>query len=188
MTRCRSDRFDRCSGFRRLLSFVAVVCGLGSIAQAHDPSESWTNAALKSDSLKVEITMAPQCAMLLLDPSGKQPGGITEENFPDFRARLEALGAQFYVVTSVRTPLKLRSIAARMTEEYDVVFTLVYPPPGAGRLYFHATFLTKLGVGFTGTIYLTDLAGKDLGWDQINAETPNFEATVAATPPAKKTP
>ena len=154
---------------------------------AHDPGESWTNATLQPDGLRVEITMAPLCAMLMLDPKGKLPG-LTEENFESYHARLKALAAEFYVVTSVRTPLKLREAEVRFTEEYDLTFTLVYPLPAAGRLHFHATFLTKLGEGFGCTLYVTDPAGKDLGWDQISAESPNFEVILAAPPPPKKAP
>jgi hypothetical protein len=186
VTRCRCDRFARPPGLRRWLSFVAVVSGLASVAQAHDPSESWTNAILQPDGLKVTITMAPVCATLLLDPSGKQPGGITEENFPTYIDRLKALAGDLYVVTSGRTPLKLREVGVRMTEELDLEFILVYPRPIAGRLHFHASFLNKLGSGFNGMIYLTESTGKDLGWDQISSEYPNFEVTILATAPAKK--
>jgi hypothetical protein len=175
------------SRFARLAMTIGLVCALAGGVRAHDPGESWTNAVLQPDGLKVQITMAPVCATLLLGPSGKF-SGLTEENFPEFHDRLKALAGEFYVVTSGRAPLKPRAIEARMTEELDLEFTLVYPRPAAGRLHFHASFLGKLGSGFNGMIYLTDAARNDLGWDQLSAEAPNFEVTIPAAPPVKKTP
>ena len=161
---------------------LCVVCGLAQVAHAHDPQESWTNATLFPDSLKVEITMAPYCAMFILKPDGKVPG-LTESNFETYRSRLMAIAADFYVVTSLRAPLKPRDVDVRLTEENDLAFTLVYPRPAPGRLHFHANFLAKLGDGYGGTIYLSDPKGRDLGWDQISTEAPNFEVTIAAGPP-----
>lgn len=170
------------------LLLTALALSFVVPAHAHDPQESWTNATLFPDSLKVEITMAQYCAMILLDPKGKAVG-LDENNFPQFRERMKALAKDLYVITSVRTPLKPTEVDAKLSEENDLIFTLVYPRPALGRLYFHATFLTKLGDGFGGTIYLSDPKGKDLGWDQISAEAPNFEVTIAPPAPApKKTP
>jgi hypothetical protein len=166
---------------------IGLVSAVASVARAHDPSESWTNAVLQPDGLKVQTTMAPVCATLLLDPSGKLPG-VSEDSFPEFHDRLKALAAQLYVITSGKTPLKPREVEVRLTEELDLEFTLVYPRPAAGRLHFHASFLGKLGTGFNGMIFLTDSERKDLGWDQISAEYPNLEVTIPAPPPAKKTP
>ncbi len=163
---------------------MGLVSALTGVARAHDPGESWTNAILQPDGLKVTITMARVCATLLLDPSGKEPGGITEDNFPAYHDRLKTLAGELYVITSGRAPLKPREVEARMTEELDMEFILVYPRPAAGRLHFHASFLVKLGSGFNGMIYLTESTGKDLGWDQISADYANLEVTIPATLPA----
>ena len=187
MTWCHPARLVRRSGLHRAWLVFATVCGLAPVVRAHDPGESWTNAVLQPDGLKIQITMAPVCATLLLDPSGKLPG-VSEDSFPEFHDRLKALAGQLYVVTSGRTPLKPREADVRLTEELDIEFTLVYPRPAAGRLHFHASFLSKLGTGFNGMIYLTDSERKDLGWDQISPEYPNLEVTIPVPPPAKKTP
>ena len=68
------------------------------------------------------------------------------------------------------------------------MFKIVFPRPAAGRLHFHASFLQKVGEGFGGTIFVSDPAGKDLGWDQITWENPNFEINVPSDSPPKKKP
>jgi len=161
-----------------------LAAALAGLAHAHEPQESWSNAVLHPDRLAVEVTMAQQTALRLVDPNARAIA-LTEDNFADFETRLNACARQLYVVTSGRATLPLRETAAHLTEENDIAFTLVYPPPAAGRLQFHAAFLAKLGEGFGGTIYLSDPAGKDLGWDQIMWDHPDFEAIVAAPSPPR---
>ncbi len=172
---------------RSILRWFFLAAVVATTARAHNPEESWTNCTLLPDGLKVEVTMAQQCALMLLGKGPNLPYA-TEDNFKDYHDALKTRAPDLYVITSIRTPLKPRTVEVRLTEEMDIEFTLVYPRPAPGRLHFHASFLTKLGEGFGGMIYLTDPAGKDLGWDQISSDTPNFEVTILAAPPEKKAP
>ena len=131
--------------------------------------------------------MAQNTALRLVDPKAAFPQ-VTPENFASFRERLKAQAAVLFVVTSLRAPLQPRSVDAEVTEELDIVFKIVFPRPAAGRLHFHASFLQKVGEGFGGTIFVSDPAGKDLGWDQITWENPNFEINVPSDSPPKKKP
>ena len=176
---------SRAGGLRRLRLLALLAFCLAGVARAHDPLESWTNAVLHPDRLAVELTIAQRTALLLVDAHADFPA-LTPDNFAAYHARLKARATELYVLTSGRTALAPREVEVRLTEEEDIAFTLVYPRPAAGRLHFHATFLTRLGEGYGGTIYLSDPAGKDLGWDQISWENPDFEASIAAPGPVAR--
>jgi len=173
------------SALRRIRPLALLAFCVACVAHAHDPLESWTNAVLQPDRIEVELTIAQRTALLLVDAHADFPA-LTPDNFAAYHARLKARATELYALTSGRTALAPREVEVRLTEEEDIAFTLVYPRPAAGRLHFHATFLTRLGDGYGGTIYLSDPAGKDLGWDQISWENPDFEVSVTA--PAQKSP
>jgi len=173
--------------FPALPRLVLLAVLSRSAVRAHDPGESWTMVTLLTDRLELELTMAQVTALQLSGAPFDTPY-LAPDNFDAYRARLKTCAEKLYIVTSVRTPLKPQRIDVTLTEEGDITFKLAYPHPAAGRLHFFATFLTKLGEGFGGNIDVSFQSGKDLGWDQIAYDRPNFEVTVpAAVPPPPPT-
>jgi hypothetical protein len=169
----------------RLLPLLAALLVPGSM-RAHDPSESWTEAIVHPAQLELLVTMAQSNALRLIDPANKIPQ-LTPENFPQHRARLLALGATLFTLTSLKSRVAARQVAVELTEESDIAFTITYPRPAAGLLILDAAFLKKLGEGFGGVIDASDTEGHHLGWDQISWENTSLVVMVPAPgmPPKK---
>ena len=172
----------------RRFAVPLLTLALAAIAHAHDPYESWTAVALRPNALEINLTMAQSTALRLVDPEAKIRG-LTEENFPAYRARFEQEAATLYILTAGRVPLKPRKIVVEFTDENDIAFKMIYPRPPPGRLHFHAGFLRKLGDGYACILEADDDEGHQLGWEQLTYVNPNFEIVVpvpAATAGAKK--
>jgi hypothetical protein len=170
-----------------VLGLWSLVLGL-PIARAHDPYEAFTNVMVRPDSLELNMTMAQATALRLIDPEVKI-AGLTPENFPQHRPRLEREAAGLFILTIGRTPLKPRTVEVELTDELDVAFKRMYPRPPPGRMHIHAALMDKLGQGYSTILEVSDTAGHHLGWDQITIENPNLEVVVpppASAPPKQK--
>ncbi len=165
----------------RPVLLLAAAFALAPAARAHDPVEIWTEAIVYPDRLELLVTMAQVTALKLADPSARI-AALTPDNFPEHRAKLRVEGARLYVVKSDRTPLVARAVAVELTDELDVAFKITLPPPAPGRLRFEATFLTKLGEGYGGILSVGDPAGREIGFEQISWDLPNFEVVLPAAP------
>ncbi len=163
----------------RLAAAIFGLTLLASAAHAHDPYDSWATARLRVDRLEFIVTMAQSTALRLIDPELAIPF-LAQENFEAHRPRLERAGANLCILTTARKPLVATTVAVELTEENDVVFKVIYPRPPAGRLHWHAAFLRKLGDGYGGTLEVNDVAGNNLGWEQVSFLNPNFEVTLPA--------
>src|SRR5436309_6742038 len=83
----------------RRFAVPLLTLALAAIAHAHDPYESWTAVALRPNALEINLTMAQSTALRLVDPEAKIRG-LTEENFPAYRARFEQEAATLYILTA----------------------------------------------------------------------------------------
>jgi hypothetical protein len=160
---------------------VALYCftffALAVATRAHDPFEAFHSAIVRADRLDLTVTMAQSTALRLIDPTGKIPV-LTAENLAEHRPRLLREAAALLLITSVHTQLTARTATIELTEENDLIFRVIYPPAAAGKLFFSAAYLKKLGDGYGGIIEVTDAADKNLGWEQLLWARPNFEVTV----------
>ncbi len=128
--------------------------------------------------------MAASTALKLIDPDGKFPP-LRPENIAEHRPRLTREAELLFIVTSERKPLKPLKADLELTPENDLVFTVKYPPPTAGRLLFSAAFLRRLGEGYGGIIEVNDRHGQNLGWEQLQWAQPNFDLTLPQETPAR---
>lgn len=161
----------------RLAIFLGLVLSALPSARAHDPYETLTTVIVRADHMVLTIGMAQSTALRLIDPE-LRIRALTPENMPEHRPRLEREGKLLFILTSLRTPLAARKIDVELTDENDIIFTLTYPRPAPGRLLVHAAYLRKLGEGYGGIVTIDDEANRNLGWEQLLWERPNFEATI----------
>jgi hypothetical protein len=155
---------------------VAMLVG-GALLRAHDPYESTAVAIVRADRLELTLTLAQSTALQLIDPEARIKA-LTPQNLAEHRPRLVREGALLFVLTSARTPLAARTVAVELTDENDLVFTVAYPRPAAGRLLVHAAFLRRLGYGYGSLVTFDDAANRNLGWDQLLWERPSFEIAI----------
>jgi hypothetical protein len=171
-----------------MVCFGIAALFLTTSARAHDAFEIWTIAVLRADHLELGITMAQSTALRLIDPQMKARA-ITFENFGAHRERLEQEAARLCILTHDRKPLAPRKIDVELTEENDIAFKVIYPRPPPGPLHCHAAMLKKLGQGYGGLFDASEPNGRNLGWEQLSFENPNFEITIPApTKPANSPP
>jgi hypothetical protein len=166
---------------------MMILCALviaSTSLRAHDPYEAWVSANLHPERLVLLVTIAPATMLRLIDPEAKLRG-ITLDNLDALRARLRREAAGMLVLTSARRRLEPRETEVELTEENDLVLTLTFPRPAAGPLHFHAAFLKKLGEGYGAILEVRDASGRDLGWEKLSFEHPNFEVPIPALPVAK---
>ena len=171
--------------FAHLAMTIGFVALLSIPAFAHDPYESFTTVVVRPDRLVLTMGMAQSTALRLIDPQVKIPS-LTPENMTEHRPRLTREGSLLFILTSLRTQLAARKVEVELTDENDIIFTVTYPRPAAGRLLVHAAYLKKLGDGYGGIVNVDDDANRSLGWDQLLWERPNFEVTIPAAASAKK--
>ena len=133
------------------------------------------------------MTLARSTALRLIDPALKTPV-LTPENFAAHQARLAQAATEFYIVRSRGQPLTPRHATVELTEENDVVFKIIYPPPRTGPLRFHAAFLQKLGDGYGSMIEANAATGTNLGWERLTFESPDFDIVVPAPSTSRKSP
>lgn len=167
-----------------LLLLWSLLSAFSSSARAHDPYEAFATVTLHADRLELEITMAVSTALKLIDPEGKLPP-LRPENLAQHRPRLTREAELLFILTSERKPLKALHTDIELTPENDLIFTVKYPPPAAGRLLFSAAFLRRLGEGYGGIIEVNDRHGQNLGWEQLRWAQPNFDLTLPPDAPAK---
>jgi len=153
---------------------VVVACPL---AHAHDLYESWTAVAVRPDGLALNLTLAQATALQLVD-SAARIHELTPENFAAVRPAFAQAARELYVLTAASTALAPRSVEVELTDEGDIAFRLRYPPVAAGALKFHATFLRRLGEGYTSLLAVDAADGKQLGWDQLTTENPDLEVRL----------
>jgi hypothetical protein len=172
--------------FAHLAVTTMLFIALGAPARAHDPYEAFTAIVVRADRMELTLTMAQSTALKLIDPAARI-AGLTPENIATHRPQLVREGAALFIVTSLRAPLAARKVEVELTEENDVVFTVTYPRPAPGRLLLSAAYLKRLGEGYGGIATVDDESNRNLGWEQLLWERPNFEATIpSAAPPQKK--
>ncbi len=172
--------------FAALRTTIAIlVIGLGATLHAHDPYESFTTVVVHPDRMVLTMGMAQSTALRLIDPQVKIPS-LTPENIPTHRPRLEREAALLFILTSIRTQLAARKVEVELTDENDIIFTVTYPRPVAGRLLVHAAYLKKLGDGYGGIVNIDDDTNRSLGWDQLLWERPNFEVAIPPIAPQKR--
>lgn len=128
--------------------------------------------------------MAASTALKLIDPEGKL-SPLRPETIADQRPRLAHEAELLFILTNERKPLKVLRATVELTPENDLVFTVTYPPPAAGRLLLSAAFLRRLGDGYGGIIEVNDRQGRNLGWEQLRWAQPNFDLTLPPETPAR---
>ena len=152
-------------------------------AAAHDPYEVTMNATARPAQLELVVTMSSPNATSLLAP-GTARRRLTPQDFSAFHARLVAAGPGLFALTAATAPLPARTTRARLTEENDVEFTLVFPRPVAGPLVFRAAFFARLGEGCGGTLDVSDTSGRHLGSAQLSTAQDSLALSLPAPSPA----
>jgi hypothetical protein len=165
--------------------WLLVFWSLGPSLCAHDPYEAFTAIVIRADRLELTLTMARSTALKLIDPE-LRIRALTPENVAEHRPPLEREGRLLFILTSLRTQLAAQKINVELTEENDITFTVTYPRPAPGRLLVHAAYLRKLGEGYGGIVTIDDEANRNLGWEQLLWERPNFEAAIPAAASSPK--
>jgi hypothetical protein len=165
-----------------LLGLVSLLA-LAASARAHDPYESFHAAVIYPDRLELVVTMAASTALKLIDPAAIPPD-LTAESFAALRPHLLRAATALCALSTAQKTLPPRTATVELTDENDIVFRVIYPPPGPGRLRLTAAYLEKLGDGYGGLLELTDHRHQNLGWEQLLWAHPHFELTLPPTPPA----
>jgi hydrogenase/urease accessory protein HupE len=179
-SRRRSFFFKVFSGARRVVGLFLAAWLLESVVQAHDPFASSANARVDRAGIQLEITMGRSAAFALLDDAADLPEEITDEDFGKFDQGLKERGAELFTITAGGAPLVAKEVEVRLTEERDVEFRVLYPPPEASPLRFRAAYLDKMVEDHVGTLYVEDAGGADLGWGYLEAAAPTLEAPLPA--------
>jgi hypothetical protein len=132
------------------LLWLGLTLGCSSLV-AHDAFESSTIMRLQADTIELEVTMAAQTAIALVQ--GERPAGRLEpEDFPAWRAGLTDSAGLLFDVSVGGKPLPLRKVDVGLTIEADVEFRLLYPRPAAGPVEFVARHVQHLGYGYGSTL------------------------------------
>jgi hypothetical protein len=152
---------------------------LGPCLFAHDPYESTAQITVRPDRMEVTLALAQSTALHLIDPDARIRA-LTPENMAEHTPRLEREARLLFILTSLAKQLAPTKVAVELTAENDIVFTVTYPRPAAGRLLIHAAFLRRLGDGYGGLVTVDDEANRNLGWDQLHWPRASFEVTVPA--------
>ena len=165
--------------------FLAVALALGLVAtlpaRAHEPFEITADARPRAEGLELRLTLAWSTTMRACH-GGKAPDPwIPPEDFDRQRARIEKHAAGFFVVTADHEPLAVRDMRVQLTVENDIEIVLLFNPPAAGTVRFHAAMLHVLpreGYGSQFTILARD--GAFLGQETLWPDKPSFELSAAA--------
>ncbi len=155
--------------------------------QAHDPFQSWATAHVASDGVRIEITLSPYNAEMMLENGASLPP-ITPENFTTFQTRLKGLGGKLYEITAGGVVLPVRTTEVTLTEESDINFRMEFPAIGSGPARFRAVFLDQMTDEYISTLFVEDANGKSLGWDELNKERPNLDVIIPADGETAKPP
>lgn len=163
--------------FLRWISFALFVVFSASMAQAHDPFQSWASARLRGDKLQLEVTLAIPAALGLLDPETEYPN-INPEDFDTYQPLLVKHAPELYSITMAGgEPLVPESVTVDLTAEDDIQFLLIYPRPEGGEASFHALYLYEME-SHVGTLFVEDEQGADLGWSELTVDYPVLKARL----------
>ncbi len=169
---------------RRALGLCVLLLATPAL-RAHDPYESTTVVLVRPDRMELTMGLAQSTALRLIDPDARIRA-LTPENMAEHRAKLEGEARLLFVLTSAGAPLAARKVTVELTDENDIVFSVIYPRPAAGRLLVHAAYLKRLGPGYGGIVTFDDDANRNLGWDQLRWEQPSFDVVIPAAAAPKK--
>jgi hypothetical protein len=167
------------------LGFLGLT--LASVAQAHDPLQSWSAISLKTDGIEIETTMASYAAQSLLKDGDRRPP-LTPDNFEDYLPEFQQAALNLFQVTAAGQPLAPKSSTVELTEEADIEFRTLYPPPGPGPWRFQVTYLDRMPEGFVASIFVEDNAHKSLAWDDLSVERTYLDVAPPSSPLAPSSP
>jgi len=156
--------------FQRSIFWLAALCfAAAGVVHAHDPLQSWTSVSLKTDGIEVETTMAAFAAQSLLENGLRRPP-LVYDNFENYQPELEQAAPNLFELTAAGQKLVPIAASVEMTEEYDIIFHVAYPPPGSGPWRVKVNFLDRMPEGFVSSIFVEDNAHKSLAWDDLSVD------------------
>lgn len=133
-------------------SCLGLLCLLGALpAHAHDPFQATTNIWLRPDGMEVELIMALSPASHIVGDLADAP--ITEDNFYTiYQPRLADRAPSLFEISVNNATVQPLSVNVSLTDDLNVRFDLLYPPPTPGNLHLYATFFGKMEDSFDNSI------------------------------------
>ncbi|MBL9200906.1 MAG: hypothetical protein JNL39_10395 [Opitutaceae bacterium] len=162
-----------------------VLCTVCPCARAHDPYESTTVIVVRPERIELTLALAQSTALRLIDPDARIRA-LEPANMPEHTPRLEREARLLFILTSGNKQLAPTKVRVELTDENDIVFTVAYPRPAAGRLLVHAAFLRRLGDGYGGLVTVDDEANRNLGWDQLHWPRASFDVAIPRAAPTPR--
>lgn len=151
------------------------------VVQAHDPFSSVANARIDATGTTVEITLGRSTVSSSFP---ELPPTVDDDNLAAATSRLKEIGREFYRVTTTSGSLKPGEVEVTLSIESDLIFTVHYPRPPEGPVDFRAVYLEKMPSDHVGTLFVEDGAGRNLGWNYLDATNPALRITYPLGAPA----
>lgn len=124
-------------------------------AYGHDPFEVTADIRIGQDTLKIEVTMLRENALLLANNGKQVKQRWKQETTDQQKAMMQSAASRLFAVTLNDIALQPVDTQLTLSEENDAVFLRRYPKPEAGTLAVDAIHLAILGEGYTSALTVT---------------------------------
>ena len=169
--------------------FALALLAAGA-AWAHEPREGTAVVRLQHGRLELTVILSPQMGAVLAGAAGPEAEPVHAGSFAAFQPRLVALAPALFAVQAGDATLAAERTAVTLNKMGEPEFALTYPVPQAWPLRLRGLFLSRLPVGYSGSIQVFDEGGKLLGFRALTRTGDGAELVIAApaTPAAPVNP
>ncbi|MFT5365340.1 MAG: hypothetical protein ACI8V2_000277 [Candidatus Latescibacterota bacterium] len=153
--------------FLRNLLFCYVFLSPG-LAWGHEPLASWSTARVHSESLVLQVSLAPGMVKPFLDSQMVDAPWVDYTNFSDVYALLKDKAPSLFEVRSGGEHLEVKETDVVWTDEDDVEFWLTYSRPILNPLFFQAAYLKSMVGEHEATLVVFGEEGQQLSWELLS--------------------